>query len=56
MAAGDAQRVWFLGMMEWLHSEWHPGMSLDAIIDLRDGLDAMLQRISIRSTHPPSDL
>jgi len=32
-------------MIEWLRSEWHPGMSLDAIIELRDGLDAMLQRI-----------
>jgi hypothetical protein len=22
-------------MIEWLRSEWHPGMSLDAIIELR---------------------
>jgi hypothetical protein len=45
MAAGDAQRVWFPEMVETLRSEWHHGMSFEATIELRDGLDAMLQRI-----------
>jgi hypothetical protein len=54
MPAGEAQRVWFPEMIEWLRSEWHPGMSLDAIIELRDGLDPMLQRIpSERHIRPP---
>jgi hypothetical protein len=45
MAAGDAHRVWFPEMVERLRSHWHQGMSLDAIVELRDDLDAMLQRI-----------
>ena len=45
MAAGDAQRVWFPEMIERLRSQWHQGMSCDALIELRDDLDAMLQRI-----------
>jgi hypothetical protein len=45
MPAGDAQRVWFPEMVETLRSEWHDGMSFEATIGLRDGLDAMLQRI-----------
>ena len=45
MAAGDAQRVWFPEMIERLRSQWHQDMSLDAIVELRDELDAMLQRI-----------
>jgi len=45
MAAGDAQRVWFPEMIDALRSEWHHGMSFEATIELRDGLDAMLQRI-----------
>jgi hypothetical protein len=45
MAAGDAQRVWFPEMVETLRSEWHHGMSFEATVELRDGLDAMLQRI-----------
>jgi len=32
-------------MIENLRSRWQEGMSFDAIIDLRDDLDAMLQRI-----------
>jgi len=32
-------------MIERLRSHWHQGMSLDAIVELRDDLDAMLQRI-----------
>ena len=45
MASGDVQRVWFPEMIGRLRSEWHQGMSLDAIVELRDDLDAMLQRI-----------
>jgi hypothetical protein len=45
MAGGDAQRVWFPEMIENLRSRWQEGMSFDAIIGLRDDLDAMLQRI-----------
>jgi hypothetical protein len=53
MAAGDAQRVWFREMIERLRSQWHPGMSFDAIVKLRDDLDAMLQQIRAeRNIHP----
>jgi len=45
MAAGDAQRVWFPEMIERLRTQWHQGMSFDAIVELRDDLDATLQRI-----------
>jgi len=45
MAAGDAQRVWFREMVERLRDQWHPDMPFDAIISLREDLDAMLQRI-----------
>ena len=45
MAAGDAQRVWFAEMIEHLRSQWHQGMPFEAIVELRDDLDAMLQRI-----------
>ena len=45
MAAGDAQRVWFPEMVQRLRSQWHQGMPLDALVELRDDLDAMLQQI-----------
>jgi len=45
MAAGDPQRVWFPEMIEWLRAQWHQSMSCDALIKLRDELDAQLQRI-----------
>jgi hypothetical protein len=45
MAAGDAQRVWFREMIERLRSQWEPGMSFGALVELRDELHAMLQRI-----------
>ncbi len=45
MAAGEAYRVWFPEMVECLRSHWHQGMSLNAMVELRDDLDAMLQRI-----------
>jgi hypothetical protein len=45
MAAGDAQSVWFREMVERLRDRWRPDMHFDAIISLRDDLDATLQRI-----------
>ena len=45
MASGDAQRTWFPEMIVQLRSEWHEGMSMPALIGLRDELDGMLQRI-----------
>jgi hypothetical protein len=54
MATGDAQRVWFPEMIERLRVQWHRGMSCDALIALRDELDAQLQRIrSERRIHSP---
>jgi len=47
MAAGDPQRVWFGQMVERLRDQWHPDMSFDALISLRDDLDAMLQRLRL---------
>jgi hypothetical protein len=45
MAAGDAQRVWFAEMIAKLRAQWRPDMSFEARVELRDDLDAMLQRI-----------
>ncbi len=45
MPSGDAQRVWFPEMIEHLRSHWRQGMSFEEIIELRNDLDAMLQRI-----------
>jgi hypothetical protein len=54
MAAGDAQRVWFPEMIEKLRSQWHEGMSFEAMVELRDELDAMLQQIrGGRHIRPP---
>ncbi len=54
VAAGDAQRVWFPEMIERLRVRWHRGMPCDALIVLRDELNAQLQRIrSERGIHPP---
>lgn len=45
MASGDAQRTWFPEMIGMLKDDWHASMSLDALISLRDRLDATLQTI-----------
>jgi hypothetical protein len=45
MASGDAQRTWFPEMIVRLRSEWHEGMSMPALISLRDEVDGMLQQI-----------
>src|SRR5258708_6541099 len=45
MPSGDAQRTWFPEMIVRLRSEWHDGMSIPALIGLRDELDETLHRI-----------
>jgi hypothetical protein len=45
MVSGDPQRVWFEEMVEMLRSRWHREMSFKAMIQLRDDLDEMRQRI-----------
>jgi hypothetical protein len=45
MPSGDAQRTWFPEMIVRLRAEWHAGMSMQALIGLRDELDGALQRI-----------
>jgi len=45
MLSGDAQRTWFPEMVGRLRSNWHEGMSMPALISLRDELDGMLQSI-----------
>ena len=48
MAAGDAHRVWFPEMVEHLRLRWRDGLSMEALLGLRDELDDMLG--CIRST------
>jgi hypothetical protein len=43
MPSGDAQRTWFPEMIVRLRAEWHAGMSMPALIGLRDELDGTLQ-------------
>jgi hypothetical protein len=43
MASGDAQKVWFPEMMAMLRKVVDPAMSVDAVLLLRDRLDATLQ-------------
>jgi hypothetical protein len=45
MPSGDAQRTWFPEMVVRLRSKWHKGLSMPALITLRDELDGMLHRI-----------
>ncbi len=45
MASGDAQRVWFPEMVEFLRTQWRRDMSFAAIVKMPDNLDGMLQRI-----------
>jgi hypothetical protein len=45
MASGDAQKVWFPKMIAMLRKAADPAMSVDAVLLLRDRLDATLQRI-----------
>ena len=43
MPSGDPQRTWFPEMVTRLRSNWHEGMSMPALISLRDKVDEMLQ-------------
>ena len=45
MPSGDAQRTWFPEMIVRLRAEWHAGMSMPALIGLRDELNGTLHRI-----------
>jgi hypothetical protein len=45
MASGDAQKVWFPAMIAMLRQAADPAMSVDAVLLLRDRLDATLQHI-----------
>jgi hypothetical protein len=45
MPSGDAQRTWFPEMVVRLRAEWHAGMSMPALINLRDELESMLHLI-----------
>jgi hypothetical protein len=45
MASGDAQRTWFPEMIEMLKDAWHPDLSPEELIALRDRLDKTLQTI-----------
>jgi hypothetical protein len=54
MPSGDAQRTWFPEMVVRLRVEWRAGMSMPALISLRDELDEMLHRIRVgRSIKTP---
>ena len=45
MPSGDPQRTWFPEMIVRLRVRWQAGMSLPALINLRDELEEMLRRI-----------
>ena len=47
MRSGDAQRTWFPEMVARLRAEWHEGMSIPAVIGLRDELDETLHRVRV---------
>ncbi len=45
MPSGDAQRTWFPEIVARVRAEWREGMSIPALIGLRDELDSMPHRI-----------
>src|SRR5215471_16203647 len=45
MASGDAQRVWFPELSAIVRQAGNPAMSMDALLRLRDRLDASLQTL-----------
>jgi hypothetical protein len=54
MPSGDRHRTWFPEMVEALRREWCSELSWYALLQLRDRLDADLQRIRTeRRLHPP---
>src|SRR5262249_46018701 len=48
MASGDAQKVWFPALIELGRQAGEPAMAMDALLRLRDGLNATLQTIRHR--------
>jgi hypothetical protein len=45
MSHVDAQRIWFPELIDQLRSEWRADLSFDALVTLRENLDAALQQI-----------
>ena len=45
MASGDAQKVWFPELIAIVKQAGKPALSMDALLRLRDRLDATLQTI-----------
>jgi hypothetical protein len=45
MASGDAQRVWFPELIAIVRQAGNPAMSMDALLRLRDRLEASLQTL-----------
>jgi hypothetical protein len=45
MAAGDAQRAWFLEMLNDLNDKWNPSMSWEACRELCDEMTKKRERI-----------
>jgi hypothetical protein len=54
MAAVDEQRVWYPEMIDDLRDLWRDGLEFDAVIELRDSMDAMLQQIRAEQHLRPS--
>jgi hypothetical protein len=50
----DAQRIWFPEMIDHLRERWQQSMALDAIVQLRDDLETMLQKIRAERQIPPA--
>jgi hypothetical protein len=45
MIEADAQRIWFPEMIDHLRERWQQSMAFDALVQLRDDLEVMLQKI-----------
>lgn len=45
MSLDDAQRIWFPEVIEQLRARWQPGMPFEGLVELRNDLDATLQRV-----------
>lgn len=49
MPTGDAQRTWFPEMVVRLRAEWQAGMSMPALINLRDELAELRHGIGMQN-------
>jgi hypothetical protein len=47
MASGDSGRTWFPELVDELRESWRPDLSWEAIIHLRDRLQAMVEEIIV---------